>query len=458
MSLPQKASTMSRSAWAYVVGVLCVGLLLDVLLLFHFRWSAEYQSAFLCLLIASVIAQLCKVEAPNHVVYYATPMFYFAGVLLLPPTLYIVVVIVSLLVEWIKERMIGSRLLRDWYLQPFNMAMYTITGFTAGWVYHAVVQDQPLYSTAAFITAGLAAYVYFIMNQILLSLALAFARGVPLERSGLLTAHNLMSEFVLLFQGYIVTIFWIVNPLLILTALLPLVVFYRALMVPQLQKEAQTDSKTGLMNTRYFNKRFEEELDRAQRFHRPLAFIMADLDLLRDINNTYGHLAGDKVLIGVGNIIHQSIREYDLAARFGGEEFALVCPEVGPEEARVLAERMRMSVAAALFQVATHPAPIRATMSFGIACFPQDATNAEDLYHVADVAVYQAKLQGRNRVVAASDVPGVIEPQHQSAESPNTASYAAAYALAKRQPVADAPASDSLAYTRGASDVSEHSS
>jgi diguanylate cyclase (GGDEF)-like protein len=183
-------------------------------------------------------------------------------------------------------------------------------------------------------------------------------------------------------------------------------------MIPQLKQEAQTDGKTGLWNARHFTKLFTAEMERAQRFNRPLTVIMADLDLLRNINNTYGHLAGDIVLSGIGQIIKENIREYDIAGRFGGEEFAIVLPETGPAEAQALAERLRAAVEVATFQVATSQTPISCTMSIGVACCPWDATTVTELIHEADVAVYQAKLRGRNCVICAADVPHSVKLEH----------------------------------------------
>ena len=176
---------------------------------------------------------------------------------------------------------------------------------------------------------------------------------------------------------------------------------YRALRVPMLEQEAQTDSKTGLLNPRYFNRRFEEEFARTERFQRPLALIMADLDYLRHINNSYGHLAGDVVIAGIGRIISQFIREYDFAGRFGGEEFAIVLPETGPIEAHAIAERIRIVIEAARFEVATSTEPLQVTMSLGVACLHESLRTTSELIQAADAAVYQAKAAGRNQVVLA---------------------------------------------------------
>ena len=175
--------------------------------------------------------------------------------------------------------------------------------------------------------------------------------------------------------------------------------------MPQLQAEARVDPKTGLFNARYFASALTEELGRAQRFERPLSLIMADLDLLREINNTYGHLAGDAVLKGIAEVFRAELRHYDVPARFGGEEFSILLPETPPEQALEIAERIRRAVAERLFDVETSSEPIRATVSIGVAGYPKDAQDPNALIHQADLAVYRAKLQGRNRVLSASSEP-----------------------------------------------------
>jgi len=182
------------------------------------------------------------------------------------------------------------------------------------------------------------------------------------------------------------------------------------------------------LNAGYFTKLFEVELARARRFNRPLALIMADLDLLRNINNSYGHLAGDIVLAGVGQVIRQSIRDYDIAGRFGGEEFLIVLPETGPREAQEIAERLRVVIASERYEVRTSPVPIHATMSLGVACFPEDAAAPKDLIHAADVAVYQAKINGRNRVVCAAALPRSIELADAPPDEREAPFYPAAFA------------------------------
>lgn len=356
-------------------------------------------------LVLATSAQLFKAEAPNHTVFYASPVLFFAGVLRLPPALIVLLIALPHLVEWARERWRRSAHLAAWYLQPFNIAMYCLAGLSAHEVYVALDPHRASTLTPLPLMAtGLAALTYAVVNHTLLGQALVLARQVSWRDSGVLALDNIVADLVLLCLGGVVAVLWQVNPWFLVLALSPLILMYRALMIPQLEQEARSDVKTGLWNARHFNTLFAAELGRAQRFRRPLGVIMADLDLMRDINNTYGHLAGDIVLAGIGHAIRASIREYDIAGRFGGEEFAIILLETEPEHVQMVAERIRRAVEAARFAVPTSPTPIGATMSIGVACFPEDGATLTELTHAADVAVYQAKAQGRNRVICARDV------------------------------------------------------
>ena len=163
-----------------------------------------------------------------------------------------------------------------------------------------------------------------------------------------------------------------------------------------LRRQTETDPKVGLFNSRYLAKTVEEELNRANKFNRPLTLVMADMDYLRRVNNVYGHLAGDVVLRGVAQILQDYSREYDIVARFGGEEFAILMPETKPDQAYEVIEAMRASIEEKEFSVSTSETPIKVTMSFGVAGRLEQDMTADDLIHQADLAVYRAKQEGRN--------------------------------------------------------------
>jgi diguanylate cyclase (GGDEF)-like protein/putative nucleotidyltransferase with HDIG domain len=400
---------MSYRAWAYIWGVLLAGAAFGVCAYAGLTYTPAQWLAFVVFTALATLAQLFVAEAPNHVVYYATPVFVFAAVLLLPPLLFILLVLTYHAVEWTKERITNGPNLRAWYLQPFNAASDVLAGITARWMYEALAVYTPASSGLGSVLNGVAAALIFLaFNNMLLGLALVLARGKTWRDTGLLDAGNFLSELILPLLGYVVAVLWQLTPWLILPALSPLVLMYQALLVPKLKQEAETDGKTGLLNARSFAARFAAEFEHATRLQRPFALIMADLDFLRTINNTYGHLAGDAVLAGIGQIIRATIRGGDIASRFGGEEFSIVLPATSLAEAQQVAERLRAAVETMSFEATTSATPIRATMSFGIACYPQDAGTTEELTHLADIAVYHAKDRGRNLVMCAADLPHAV--------------------------------------------------
>jgi diguanylate cyclase (GGDEF)-like protein len=165
----------------------------------------------------------------------------------------------------------------------------------------------------------------------------------------------------------------------------------------QLWDMAVTDSLTGLCVRRYFMVKLQEELHRAQRYNNILSVVMADLDRFKNINDTYGHAAGDRVLKAIGKFLQQNVRDVDVVARYGGEEFVIMIPEAANDAALILSERLRKNLAE--MKVENLP-PV--TISLGIATFPHDGTDPEDLIKKADAAMYAAKRAGRDQVVKYS--------------------------------------------------------
>jgi diguanylate cyclase (GGDEF)-like protein len=165
----------------------------------------------------------------------------------------------------------------------------------------------------------------------------------------------------------------------------------------QLWDMAVTDSLTGLYVRRYFMVKLHEELHRAERYKNILSIVMADLDRFKNINDTYGHDVGDRVLKAIGKFLQQNIRDVDVVARYGGEEFVLMIPEAAKDAARSLSERLRKNLSEMKFEDLP---PI--TISLGIATYPNDGKDAEDLIRKADAAMYAAKRAGRNQVVKYS--------------------------------------------------------
>ena len=392
---------MSLRAWFYIVGVLTTGI---ICVLVELRTATFVNAPWLTfglLTILASLAQLFVVEDPTlHVAYAATPIFVFAAILLLPPWQLSALIIIYPTIEFAYERLRHGHRLPNWYIQPFNIASEVIAATAAWLIFHQgdALNVSILAGIIPVAVGALVALVFVTINHVLLGLALMLARGKRWRETGMLRPANVVSDLILLLLGYVVAVLWTLNPWLVLPALSPLALMYRALRVPTLEHEAQTDVKTNLLNARYFTRRFEEEFARMGRFQRPLTLIMADIDFLRTVNNTYGHVAGDVVISGVGRIIAQNIREYDFAGRFGGEEFAIVLPETSSQDGMRFAERMRAAVEAARFIDPGSDQEIRITMSFGVASHSIAEHSPTELMRVADQALYAAKSGGRNRV------------------------------------------------------------
>jgi diguanylate cyclase (GGDEF)-like protein/putative nucleotidyltransferase with HDIG domain len=371
---------------------------------FYYRATSVRHgwATFAILAIAATVIHLFPVKSPKNQMYHTSVLFLVAAAFLLPPELIVLIPLVQTVPEWLKERY-------PWFIQGFNICNYTLNALAAWGVATLInVHGNGLIGndSARFALAGLLAALAFVaVNHVLVALIIKLGRGHSFRESGLFGAEGISVDVILTILGVSLAAFWNWNPWMIFAALAPLVVVHRSLSVPQLQAEARVDPKTGLYNARYFATTLAAEIARAARFERPMSLIMADLDLLRDINNSYGHLAGDAVLTGIAEIFRQQLRHYDVPARFGGEEFSILLPETPADQAMEIAERIRRAVAEKEFEVETAAEPIRATVSIGVAGFPADGVDANELIHQADLAVYRAKLQGRNRVLGASTEP-----------------------------------------------------
>ena len=167
---------------------------------------------------------------------------------------------------------------------------------------------------------------------------------------------------------------------------------------------AFTDFLTGLKTRGYFEQQLDMELARAERRGTPVAVLMIDIDHFKRLNDAHGHHAGDIVLRDVAAILTHDLREIDIAARYGGEEFILLLPETDLQGAKLVAQRLRSAVEQASFLTGTSANPEHVTISIGVALFPEEARFKGDLLEAADAALYEAKAQGRNRVVLYSEI------------------------------------------------------
>lgn len=309
-----------------------------------------------------------------------------AAALVLPPELVLLLAAVTL-------SGLSPETFRNPWKLAFNLASFALSGAAAWAVADALLDGTDF----GLVVAGIAATTtYVVVNQLSVALVLRLAEDVPLRRFPLFTVECEIAAVGAASLGIAVAGLWETAPWLLVTLAAPIALAVRALRVPLLRDEMRLEEKTGLYNSRYFGDALKHEVARASRFERPFAVLMVDLDYLREVNNTYGHLVGDDVIVGVAKIMRAQIRSVDIASRFGGEEFAILLPETHRAQAREVAQRIRAAVAGAEFGPG-----VKATVSIGVAGYPAVASTADDLLGAADRALYEAKAAGRNIVVVA---------------------------------------------------------
>ena len=159
----------------------------------------------------------------------------------------------------------------------------------------------------------------------------------------------------------------------------------------RLRSLAYRDSLTGLYNHRYFREQLSNELERAQRYGSALSILLLDVDHFKDVNDTYGHLMGDTLLSYVAQLIASSVRASDIAARYGGDEFAIVLPETDRQAARATARKLAEIISAARHWQGALLEGLGVGVSAGVATFPEDGRTADELLVAADAALYESK-------------------------------------------------------------------
>lgn len=165
---------------------------------------------------------------------------------------------------------------------------------------------------------------------------------------------------------------------------------------------ATRDPLTGLFNRGYVDDRLDVELSRARRYGKVLTVVVIDVDRFKSLNDGHGHQSGDEVLRRIGSLLRSSFRQSDTAGRYGGEEFVAILPETDINAASAKLEQLREIVANTPLELGPNQQEVRVTISAGLASFPEDADNAMQLFSIADERMFQAKRNGRNRIIGAS--------------------------------------------------------
>ena len=356
--------------------------------------------AFGVLLPLAAIAHLLGADRTKHQGSQLSLAPIFAAVFIVPPSLTTLLIALAVIPDSIRRR-------TNWYILVFNVCNLVAPALLARAVFDAVESST---SAGWTIGAALAIVAFLLLHYGLLATVLRLARGVK-------AADTLRLDCVLIDAGLpslcaIAAALWGDYPGLVALTLLPLALAYRSLAIPALVEATRIEPKTGLYNLRHFEAALGQELGRAGRFDRPISLLMVDVDHLREINTTHSHMAGDRALVGVAVALRCATREYDVAARFGGDEFCVLLPETDLEGAMVVAERVR-----AVVEESTLGGDVPVTVSIGAVSHHGAGISAEQLLAVADRAAYQAKASGRNAIAAVPAFGPVEEAERLLADA-----------------------------------------
>src|SRR5215469_339654 len=301
------------------------------------------------------------------------------------------------------------------YRRVFSAAGVGLSYACASVVFHAVTGEgldtsaAPRVGAAWVLAVALAAAVQWTVNATLLLPAIKGADPAVRIRDMILARESVQNDATELCVAVLVTLGIAVTPLTIVFAFPFVTLLQRSFRHVHLVNASRVDSKTGLLNAGTWEREAASEVARAVRTHTPLAVALIDIDHFKAVNDSYGHLAGDRALRTIARALSIPLREYDLVGRFGGEEFALLLPQAKALDACRIAERIRTHIGSMPITVSddADAEPVRLSISIGVAALGAqwDSSSAQltELLAAADGALYQAKRKGRNRVCVVTE-------------------------------------------------------
>ncbi|MGB9377125.1 MAG: GGDEF domain-containing protein [Mycobacteriales bacterium] len=348
-------------------------------------------------------------------------MWTFAGALLLPLPLALALVLTTYFHAWFRLRRVPI------YRWAFSTATIILSVAAVAVVVYAL--DPSSYpgfpgGPEGLLIGVIAGVEYWFVNYALVVGAIILSNP---GASGGRALGRLADQWIVagaLALGFAVAALIISQPWAVVVLLFTILGLHRALLLGQFQKAANTDSKTGLLEATFWHAIAKAEVARAERTGTPLGVLMIDLDDFKAINDTYGHLNGDRAISAAARCIKAQVREYDVVARFGGEEFVVLLPGIDAAEIAHAAERIRHRIANLKVDLADDGQLGTGwmTCSIGGAVYPETAETVDQLLLAADTAMYLAKDQGRNRVCMAPNTPTAAPVDEPAVGKPKPAS------------------------------------
>ncbi len=303
------------------------------------------------------------------------------------------------------------------YRRVFSAAAVGLSYFAAALTFHGLIrlasgaQAHPAsHALAWMLIAAVCAAVQWTINQILIWTAIKGSNPGERIRNQVFARENIYNDVTELCVAVIVT-FCVASSMIALIFAFPFItLLQRSVRHAGLVQDSQVDAKTGLLNAATWERQATTELTRAVRTKSPLAIAMVDIDRFKVINDTYGHLVGDQVLKEISRTLTSLLRDYDLAGRFGGEEFSLLLPQTKAVYAFRIAERIRSNIAAMsiIAPGAVGGEHVQVTVSIGVAALDAGTDRTfSQLMSAADAALYRAKGGGRDQVQMISTTRGL---------------------------------------------------
>lgn len=412
--------SLPRPALAFVLALDGLAAMLMVLGLTAAQPAKSDLSRFLLLAVLSVIHseaedhtdRLRRNGARRGAYADSQSVWTFAGALLLPAGY------AALLIAFIYgHAMLRSRRHRWWWLPHrliFTGAAVTLAAILGSWLYHRLGELSHVPPGAAQALGVLGAIAAYRSVSAAAVAVVSYLATRPADfRAGLSGRDQIATLILGAFTAQtIVQMPWLTPAVLVLIAVL-----YRGVRARDLEVEATTDGKTGLLNARAWRELAQRHLWRAVREDQAAALLVIDLDRFKALNDKHGHLAGDIALTAVAESIKHELRDYDAVGRYGGEEFVALLPNAGANQAMRAARRVSESIEAADIPVDDGPG-VRLTASIGVATYPTYGAELDELIKAADAALYVAKAEGRNAIRLADGRRPASATSHEPQSTP----------------------------------------
>jgi diguanylate cyclase (GGDEF)-like protein len=393
-----------------------------------FHFSAHQFALFVALLACGAITvELTRraSEPAGGVVKDVYAVWELPVVILLPVTYALIVPAIRLaLTQWRVRR-------APLYRRVFTAAAIGLAYGTASLVYHGILPADVaprdyLWSHPELwlVAAGVCGFTQWAVNQGLVLTAVRLADPATKIRATVLGREELHNDATEVCVAVLVALGMTVSDLTLIIALPLATLLQRSFRHAQLLNEARADSKTGLLNAATWERDAAAEVERAVRTRSPLAVALLDLDRFKQINDTYGHLLGDEVLRQIATTMTEVLRDYDLAGRFGGEEFVMLLPQTRAVDALRIAERVRSHISQLPIYASEAPGAERVPVTVSIGVAALDAGSRRELTELlaaADAALYRAKASGRDQVQMISTSRGLSAVRPPADEMPATA-------------------------------------